>query len=74
MSKNPEEVNPVGRVDIVAGRVLDRLLAKHGNPMLRAGCRAFAEEITECLTENLGPGTKAHKVGSKLLRAVEGPR
>jgi hypothetical protein len=70
-----KEANPAqGRVDLVAAKVFDRLLERYGNPMLKAGSRMFAEEIQDCFTENLGPGTKAHRVGSRLLRAVEGQR
>ncbi len=73
MSRHTKEVKPnpaAGRVDLVAARTFEVLLARHGNPMLRAACRAYADEITECFTENLGPGTRAHRVGARLLRAM----
>lgn len=69
MSQNP---NMTGRVDHLAARVFKTLLQRHGNPQTRILCKVFEDEITECFEENLGPGTKAHRVGSRLIRAVEG--
>jgi hypothetical protein len=68
--KQPKETNSAGRVDLVAARAFDVLLARHGNPGLRVVCRAFGDEIEQCFFENLGPGTKVHRIGARLLRAM----
>ena len=62
--------NSKGRVDIVAARAFDTLLKRHGNPQLRLACKLLSGEIEQCFTENLGPGTRAHQVGQRLLRVV----
>jgi len=59
-----------GRVDIATARAFQTLLNRYGNPQLRLACRLLSGEIQECFTENLGPGTKAHQVGQRLLRVV----
>jgi len=64
------KVSPKGRVDIVTHRAFETLLARHGNPTLRLACRLLSNEIAQCFEENLGPGTKAHVIGQRLLRAV----
>lgn len=69
MSQNPQNA---GRVDHLAARVFGTLLKRHGNPQARILCKVFEDEIAECFEENLGPGTKAHRVGSRLIRAMEG--
>ena len=63
-----------GRVDHLAKGIFDRLLTKYANPELKFTCRMLSDEITECFTEHLGPGTKAHDMGKRIMRALEGPR
>lgn len=71
MSKS---LNPRGRVDIVAERAFDVLLARHGNPALQLARVAFGKQISEVFEENLGPGSKAHQAAQKLLSGIEGAR
>ena len=59
-----------GRVDHLAKGIFDRLLQKHGNPELRFTCKMLQDEITECFEEHLGPGTKAHEIGTRIMRAL----
>ena len=64
------QVQP-GRVDHLAKGIFDKLLTLHGNPELRFTCKMLSDEITECFEENLGPGTKAHEIGKRIMRALE---
>ncbi len=63
-----------GRVDHLAKGVFKRLLKEVANPEVRFACKMLEEEIDEAFTENLGPGTKAHEVGRRIIRAIEGDR
>jgi hypothetical protein len=69
----PDSIQP-GRVDQLAKGIFDRLLKKYANPELKFTCRMLEDEITECFEEHLGPGTTAHKIGTRIMRALEGPR
>lgn len=62
-----------GRVDHLAKGLLKKLL-KTANPEIRFACSMFDEEIDDCITENLGPGTKAHEIGRRIIRAAGGDR
>jgi hypothetical protein len=64
-----DKVDP-GRVDHLAKGIFYRLLQKHGNPELRFTCKMLQDEIAECFEEHLGPGTKAHEVGKRIMRAL----
>lgn len=59
-----------GRVDQLAKTLFTRLLNRYGNPQLRFACKLAEKEIGECLEENLGPGTKVHTVGSRVIGAM----
>jgi hypothetical protein len=72
MSQSPKVEQ--GRVDHLAKNVFKRLLKEVGNPEVRFACKMFEDEIDEAFTENLGPGTEAHKVGHRIIRAIEGER
>ena len=61
-----------GRVDQLAKGIFDRLLERHGNPELKFTCKMLSEEIQECFEDHLGPGTEAHKLGTRIMRALEG--
>jgi len=63
-----------GRVDHLAKGLLKGLVKKYANPELKFTVAILEDEIEECLTENLGPGTEAHKVGKRIMRALEGGR
>ena len=67
----PVKVDP-GRVDHLARGVFNKLVKAHGNPELRFACKLLEDEIGQCFEENLGPGTKVHEVGRRLIRALEG--
>ena len=71
MSKS---VQKQGRLDHLAKGVLNKLLKEVGNPEMRFTCKVLEEEIDEALEENLGPGTQAHEVGRRILRAIGGDR
>ena len=60
-----------GRVDHLAKGILKTLAKRYANPHVKFGLAFFDEEITECLTENCGPGTTVDKVGKRVLRALE---
>lgn len=60
-----------GRVDHLAKGVFEKLL-KTANPEVRFACKMLDEEISECFAENLGPGTQAHEVGRRIIRALGG--
>ena len=64
-----EPIQP-GRVDHLAKGIFDRLLKRYANPELRFTCKMLEDEITDCFTENLGPGTTAHKVGTRIMKAL----
>jgi hypothetical protein len=59
-----------GRVDHLAKGVFKRLLKEVANPEIRFACKMLEEEIDEAFTENLGPGTQAHEVGRRIIRAL----
>jgi len=61
-----------GRVDDLAKNVLGELVKRYANPQIKFACLMLSEEIEQCLQENLGPGTKAHEVGRRVMRAIEG--
>jgi hypothetical protein len=63
-------VQKQGRLDHLAKGVLNKLLKEIGNPEMRFTCKLLEEEIDETLEENLGPGTQVHKVGQRILRAI----
>lgn len=63
-----------GRVDHLAKGLLKGLVKKYGNPQLGFAVAFLEDEIDECLQENLGPGTKAHETGRRIIRALEGDR
>jgi hypothetical protein len=63
-----------GRVDHLAKNVFKRLLREVANPEVRFACKMLEEEIDEAFTENLGPGSQAHEVGRRIIRAIEGDR
>ena len=67
----PVKVNP-GRVDHLVKGLFSKLVKQYANPEIRFACRMLDEEIEECFEENLGPGTKAHEVGRRVMRALEG--
>jgi hypothetical protein len=63
-----------GRVDHFAKGVFKHLLKTVANPETRFACKVFEEEIDQVLEENLGPGTQAHEIGRRVIRAIEGDR
>jgi hypothetical protein len=69
----PTKVDP-GRVDHLAHGFLKKRL-KTVNPQLRPylefACKMLEPEIAEAFEEELGPGTKAHAIGQRIIRAVE---
>jgi hypothetical protein len=67
----PVKVDP-GRVDHLAKGLLKGLTKKYGNPQVKFALAMFEEEVDEILNEELGPGTKAHEVGKRIMRALEG--
>lgn len=68
-----EPIQP-GRIDQLAKGVFNRLLNRYANPELKFTCRMLEDEIAECFTEHLGPGTQAHEIGKRIVRALEGDR
>lgn len=67
-----------GRVDQLAKGVVRKLIKEHRNPEVRnvlsTGLKFFEEEVDECLKENLGPGTTAHKLGQRIMRVLDGEK
>lgn len=63
-----------GRLDELAKHLFKRAVKQYGNPHLKFAVAVLDEEIDECFQENLGPGTKAHEVGRRVIRAIEGQR
>jgi len=66
-----QPVDP-GRVDQLGLGLFKGLVKKYANPELKFTVAMLEEEIRDCFEENLGPGTKAHEVGRRIIRAVEG--
>jgi hypothetical protein len=66
-----------GRVDHLAHAAFKKLL-KTANPQLRPvlefGSKLLNPEIAEVFREEFGPGTKAHEIGLRIIRAIEGDR
>lgn len=67
----PVKVDP-GRVDHLGLGLFKGLVKKYANPEFKFAVAMLEDEIEECLQENLGPGTKAHEVGRRIMRALEG--
>ncbi len=67
-------LNDPGRVDRLAHGLFKKLI-KTANPQLRPvlefGCKMLDPEIAEAFKEDLGPGTKAHAIGQRIIRALE---
>jgi hypothetical protein len=63
--------NPAGRVDLAASKVFHALLARHGNPVLRTAAVLLSDNIAQCFEKELGPGTRAHQVGERMLRLID---
>lgn len=74
MSQQPERQGKSGRVDHFAHGLFNKLLQAHANPEIRFACRMFEGEIQQCFEENLGPGTTAHDVGQRIIRAMDGDK
>jgi hypothetical protein len=66
----PLKLDP-GRVDHLALGLLKRRLKEVKNPFVQFACKMMEPEIKEVLQEELGPGTQAHKIGQRIIRAVE---
>jgi len=69
MSQTPKVDH--GRVDHLAKQVFKKLLTR-ANPEIRFACKMLEEEIDEVFEDELGPGTQAHEVGKRIIRAMEG--
>ena len=65
----PMKVDP-GRLDHLAHALFKKLLKMHANPEVQFACKMLNPEIGECFAEHLGPGTEAHKIGQRFLRAI----
>jgi hypothetical protein len=65
----PTKVDP-GRVDHLAHGLLKKGL-KTAHPAIQFVAKMLNPEIQEVLEEELGPGTAAHKIGQRIIRAVE---
>jgi hypothetical protein len=65
----PTKLDP-GRVDHLAHGLFKKLL-KTANPQIQFACKMFNPEIEEAFEETFGPGTSAHKIGQRIMRAVE---
>lgn len=61
-----------GRVDHLGLGLFKGLVKKYANPELKFTVAMLEDEIQECFEDNLGPGTKAHEVGRRIMRALEG--
>lgn len=71
-----QPVNNSGhRVDHLAKLALNGLARKYANPEAKFALLFLEDEIDECLNRELGPGTAAHNVGQRIMRALfEGGR
>lgn len=67
------KANP-GRVDHLARGVFNKLVKKQANPAIQFACKMLDEEIGEVFEETFGPGTKAHEIGRRVIRAIEGDK
>ncbi len=61
---------PQGRLDTLTHEMLKAGLKAHGNPGLRIAAKMCEAQISQALTESLGPGTKAGQWGTKIAQAV----
>lgn len=61
-----------GRVDHLGLGVFHTLVKKYANPELKFTVAMLQDEIADCFEEHLGPGTPAHIVGRRIMRALEG--
>jgi len=64
-------VVPPGRLDVFTHEMLKAGLKMHGNPGLRIAEKMLANQISQALTETLGPGTKAGDFAVKVISAAE---
>ena len=66
-----ETVNiPEGRLDLVAARLLKMGLERHGNPALELAMKLVEPQVTQALTEGLGPGSAAGKLCKKVIEGA----
>jgi hypothetical protein len=67
-------LNDPGRVDHLAYGLFKKLL-KTANPQIQPAvnfaCKMLEPEIKEVFEETFGPGTQAHSIGQRIIRAVE---
>lgn len=66
--------NNTGRVDHLAKAVFTKLVKRQANPAVQFACKMFDEEIGEAFEETFGPGTTAHEIGRRVMRAIEGDK
>jgi len=59
-------INPAGRVDILAQRLLAQGISAHGNTALKVCHKVLENELAEAFTAILGPGTKLDEWGKTL--------
>jgi hypothetical protein len=65
-----KQLVPPGRLDALTHEMLKVGLKQHGNPGLRIAAKMCESQISQALTESLGPGTKAGKWGETIAQAV----
>lgn len=63
-----------GRVDHLARGVFNKLVKRHANPVVQFACKMFDGEIDEAFEETFGPGTQAHEIGRRVIKAIEGDK
>ena len=67
MSTPVKVVNPAGRVDLLAQRLLAQGIQAHGGTALKVCHKVLENEIADAFTAICGPGTKADDWG-KVIR------
>jgi hypothetical protein len=61
---------PPGRLDILTHEMVKAGLKAHGTPGLRIVAKMAENQISQALTETLGPGTKAGEWGKRIVEAA----
>jgi hypothetical protein len=69
---HPRKSDPLGRVDILASRIVEELVSSANNPIARAVHRQLRPEIDQAFHELLGPrNPRARKVREYVRRGAD---
>lgn len=62
---------PPGRLDTLTHEMIKAGLKMHGNPGIRIAVKMCESQISQALTETIGPGTKAGEIAKRVVNAAD---